>query len=294
MENRWYYQIERTRQALLYWSDQMEHEMTTKHRERAPRLSDEVATTIEQRILEGTLKPGDRLPSERELAVELGVSRPSLREAIQKLVARGLLNTRERGGTHVTDRLDAHFTDPWGQMLSGHPDLHRDMLEFRQMLEGQAAYWAADRCTDVDIRLLDEAHAALQAQYDGTSLDGSIDADLRFHQAIAEASHNMLISHLNASLMKVIHGHIASNHEALHTKPHRWDQLRLQHREIWLAIREHRPDDAARAARTHIEFVRQCMADNALADERRAVALRRSAHAAQPARPVAEGGSTQA
>lgn len=254
----------------------------TTHPERAPRLSDGIAQTIEQRILEGTLKPGDRLPSERELAAELGVSRPSLREAIQKLVARGLLHTRERGGTHVTDRLDAHFADPWGQMLSGHPDLHRDMLEFRQLLEGQAAYWAADRCTDVDIRLLDEAHTALQAQYDGNSLPGCTDADLVFHQAIAEASHNMLIGHLTASLMKVIHGHISSNLESLHPRPHRWNQLREQHREIWLAIREHRPDDAARAARAHIQFVRQCMADNALADERRAVALRRSVLAAHP------------
>jgi GntR family transcriptional repressor for pyruvate dehydrogenase complex len=259
--------------------------MTPNHADRTPRVSDGIATTIEQRILEGTLKPGDRLPSERELAAELGVSRPSLREAIQKLVAKGLLHTRERGGTRVTDRLDAHFTDPWEQMLSGHPDVHRDMLEFRQLLETQAAYWAADRCTDVDIRLLDEAHANLQALYDGAPLQKCIDADLGFHQAIAEASHNVLVSHLTASLMKVIHGHISDNLRALHPRPHRWDQLRLQHREIWLAIREHRPEDAARAARAHIEFVRQCMEDNALAEERRAVALRRSAQASPLMRP---------
>ena len=259
--------------------------MSTNHPDRARRVSDAVAATIEQRILEGTLKPGDRLPSERELAAELGVSRPSLREAIQKLVTKGLLHTRQRGGTQVTDRLDAHFTDPWEQMLSGHPDVHRDMLEFRQLLESQAAYWAADRCTDVDIRMLDEAHTVLQAQYDGAPLDDCIDADLRFHQAIAEASHNVLVSHLCASLMKVVHGHIEDNLRALHPRPHRWDQLRLQHRDIWLAIREHRPEDAARAARAHIEFVRQCMEDNALARERRAVALRRSAQTPQPPRP---------
>jgi GntR family transcriptional regulator, transcriptional repressor for pyruvate dehydrogenase complex len=252
--------------------------------ERTPRLSETIATKIEQRILEGTLKPGDRLPSERDLAAELGVSRPSLREAIQKLVSRGLLHTRERGGTQVTDRLDAHFTDAWQQMLAGHPDVHRDMLEFRALLESQAAYWAADRCTDVDIELLDEAHAALQAQYDGAPLEDCVDADLRFHQVIAECSHNVLVSHLCASLMKVTHGHISDNLRELHPRPHRWGQLRVQHREIWLAIRERRPDDAARATRAHIEFVRQCMEENALAEERRAVALRRSAQATQPAR----------
>jgi len=253
--------------------------------DRAPRLSDAIASKIEQRILEGTLRPGHRLAPERELAAEFGVSRPSLREAIQKLVAKGLLHTRERGGTQVTDRLAAHFTDPWEEMLAGHPDVHRDMLEFRGLLESQAAYWAADRCTDVDIELLDEAHAALQAQYDGAPLEDCVDADLRFHQAIAEASHNVLVSHLCASLMKVAHGHISDNLRALHPRPHRWDQLRVQHREIWLAIRERRPDDAARATRAHIDFVRQSMEENALAGERRALALRRSVQAAQPARP---------
>lgn len=250
--------------------------MSTSPAARAPRVSDAIATKIEQRILEGTLRPGHRLASERELAAEYGVSRPSLREAIQKLVAKGLLQTRERGGTHVTDRLNAHFSDPWEEILSGHPNVHRDMLEFRALLESQAAYWAADRCTDVDIELLDRAYETLQGQYESAPLEGCVDADLGFHQAIAEASHNVLVGHLCASIMKVAHEHISDNLRALHPKPHRWDQLKLQHRDIWLAIREHRPEDAARATRAHIDFVRQCMDENALAEERRAVALRRS------------------
>jgi GntR family transcriptional regulator, transcriptional repressor for pyruvate dehydrogenase complex len=254
--------------------------------ERSTRLSDEIAATIEQRILEGTLSPGDRLPSERALAAELRVSRPSLREAIQKLVAKGLLHTRERGGTQVTDGLDAPFTDAWQQMLVAHPDVHRDMLEFRAMLESQAAYWAADRCTDVDIKLLDEAHAALeQAECDGSALDECIDADLRFHQAIAEASHNVVVNHLCASLMKVSHGNISDNLRTMQLRPDRRDHVRQLHRDIWLAIREHRPEDAARATRAHMDFFRQCIEENALADDRRAVALRRSAHASGLARP---------
>ena len=77
-----------------------------------PRVSDAVATTLEQRILEGSLKPGDRLPAERELAAELGVSRPSLREAIQKLASKGLLRSQQGGGTYVTGALQAGFLDP--------------------------------------------------------------------------------------------------------------------------------------------------------------------------------------
>jgi GntR family transcriptional repressor for pyruvate dehydrogenase complex len=244
------------------------------------RVADTVASELEKRILEGSLKPGDRLPAERELAVELGVSRPSLREAIQQLAAKGLLSTRHGGGTVVTDRLEAQFAEPWQQMLQGHPMLQRDLLEFRQMLESQAAALAAERATDVDLAGLDAAYATLEAHYEADKLNACIDADVAFHQAVAEASHNVMIGQLTASLMRVIHGHVTRNLRHLHAQPARWAELRAQHRAIWLAIRERRADDAAAAARGHIEFVRQAMDNNALAEARRSVALRRLA---QPA-----------
>ncbi len=239
------------------------------------RISDAVAGELEERILEGSLKPGDRLSSERDLAVELGVSRPSLREAIHKLVSKGMLTTRHGGGTYVTDRLEAHFVDPWQEMLNGHPLLHTDLLEFRQMLEGQAAYLAADRATDADIERLDAAYATLEAVYATNDLAACIDTDVAFHQVVAEAAHNVLIGHLTASLMRVIHGHVSSNLEHLHARPQRWDQLQSQHRAIWQAIRAHQPEAAAEAARAHIEFVRLSMAESAREEERRHSALRR-------------------
>jgi GntR family transcriptional repressor for pyruvate dehydrogenase complex len=239
------------------------------------RISDAVAGELEKRILEGSLKPGDRLKSERELSVELRVSRPSLREAIQKLVSKGMLTTRHGGGNYVTDRLEAHFVDPWQDMLNGHPLLHSDLLEFRQMLESQAAYLAADRATAADIERLDAAYAALESVYASRDLPSCIDTDVSFHQVIAETAHNVLIGHLTASLMRVIHGHVSSNLEYLHARPQRWDRLQSQHRAIWQAIREHKPEAAASAARDHIEFVRQSMADTAMEEERSSRALRR-------------------
>jgi GntR family transcriptional repressor for pyruvate dehydrogenase complex len=238
-------------------------------------LADTVASELEKRILEGSLKPGQLLASERDLALELGVSRPSLREAIQKLVAKGLLTTKHGCGTTVTDRLEANFVDPWQAMLKGHPMLHRDLLEFRQMLEGQAAYLAAERALEADIQRLDTVYAALEAAFDSHDMQACIDADVVFHQTIAEAAHNVLIGHLTASLMRVIRGHVSTNLDQLHYQPARWDQLKAQHRAIWQAIREHQPEAADRAARVHIEFVRQSMDDNAREEERRSSALRR-------------------
>ena len=139
-----------------------------------PRLSDTIAHELERRILDGALKPGDRLQPERELAAELGVSRPSLREAIQKLVSKGLLHSRQGGGTYVTDRLDAGFTDPWQEMLRQHPDIQADLLEFRGMLECEAAALAASRATDADLLRIGAAFERLEAVFaEGTSPDSA-------------------------------------------------------------------------------------------------------------------------
>ena len=183
----------------------------TRFRPAAQHIADTIAINLETRILEGSLKPGDRLPPERELAAELGVSRPPLREAIQKLALKGLVVTRHGVGTIITDRLEATFVDPWEDMLQGHPALQADILEFRHMLEGQAARLAAQRATDADLQRLDAAYAALTDTYQSDDLAANIDRDVEFHQAIAEATHNVLIGHLTASLLRVIHGHVSGN-----------------------------------------------------------------------------------
>lgn len=240
------------------------------------RLADTVVTEIEKQILDGALRPGDRISSERKLAEDFGVSRPSIREAIQKLVAKGLLITRHGGGTTVTDKLDAPFVDPWQDMVKDHPVLHRDILEVREMLESQAAELAAQRATDVDMVRLDKAFAALDEAYASKDLNKSIAADVAFHQAIAETSHNVLIGHLTASLMRVIHGHVSNNLKHSHTRPAQWDQLRMQHRTIWKAIKANKADKASAAAKEHSVYIRESIENNALDEHRRVSALRRA------------------
>lgn len=239
------------------------------------RIADAVAQDLEQRILEGSLKPGDRLPSERVLALDLNVSRPTVREAIHKLAAKGLLTTRHGGGSVVTDRLQASFADPWQEMLQGHPLLQSDMLEFRHMLEGEAASLAAERATAADIERIDAAYAAMEAAYEQDDMKVCIDTDVAFHQAIAEASHNAMIGHLSASLMRVVHDHVSDNLVHLHASPKRWAQIRAQHRAIWEAVRSREPQASKRVACEHINFVRQSMAETAQQVSRQHTAMRR-------------------
>lgn len=239
------------------------------------RLSDSVASDLETRILEGSLKPGDRLPSERTLAIEMGVSRPSLREAMQKLVSKGLLTTRHGGGTVVTDHLETTFSDPWKAMLDGHPMLQTDILEFRHMLEGEAALLAAERATDEDIVRIEATFNALEAAYDCDDLRACIDADVAFHQAIAEASHNAMIGHISASLMRVVHDHVADNLVHLHARPAQWAHIREQHRKIWDSIRNGHAQASQQVAKEHIAFVRKSMEDAVKLQSRRSSARRR-------------------
>ena len=129
---------------------------------RQRRLSDDIVEQLEGMILEGTLKSGERLPAERALAEQFGVSRPSLREAIQKLAAKGLLVSRQGGGNYVADSLGSTFSDPLLHLLENNPEAQRDLLEFRQTLEASCAYYAALRATEVDRERLTSAFEALQ------------------------------------------------------------------------------------------------------------------------------------
>lgn len=249
-----------------------------------PKLSDAIAETLERRILEGVLKPGDRLPAERDLAAELGVSRPSLREAIQKLASRGLLRSRQGGGTFVTGRLDAAFSDPWQDMLGAHPALRTDMAELRRALAGEAAQWAAERRTPEDMLRLERnfmaLRAALLAQDDGAQsiagdLDTLIACDAAFHQAIAEAAHNVMLGHLYAAMLRLLADDIRLNLSELRDVARAFSLLASQHTALFDAIRDQRPAAARAAIEAHLDFVAESMAQSLRTAARRETAAQR-------------------
>lgn len=240
-----------------------------------PRISDAVAASLERHILEGSLKPGDRLPPERELAAEFGVSRPSLREAIQKLASKGMVQSRQGGGTYVTDSLNSSFFDPWHDMLGSHPDLREDMLEFRHMLEGQAAAWAAERATEADLLRLEKAFAALAEAFETDDAEKRSSADIDFHQAIGDAAHNALLGHMSTALLRLMHDNIRLNLGELKAIPAASSLLMSQHGAIYKAIVERKPQVARSAAETHIDFVRETLAQSLRSAARRETAERR-------------------
>ena len=230
---------------------------------RQRRLSDDIVEQLEGMILEGTLKSGERLPAERALAERFGVSRPSLREAIQKLAAKGLLVSRQGGGNYVVDSLGSTFSDPLLHLLESNPEAQRDLLEFRQTLEASCAYYAALRATEVDRERLTAAFEALQDCYacaDEVSRVEEGAADARFHLAIAEASHNAVLLHTIRGLFDLLKRNVVTNIGGMYQqRTETRDMLINQHRDLYLAIIEGRAEQARDVSTRHLLYVQEVL-----------------------------------
>lgn len=246
---------------------------------RQRRLSDDIVARLEAMILEGTLKAGERLPAERVLAEQFGVSRPSLREAIQKLAAKGLLSSRQGGGTYVCESLGSTFSDPLMHLLENNVDAQRDLLEFRHTLEGSCAYYAALRATDMDRQRLGEAFERLQDCYGRAgevtrAEEGAADAS--FHLAIAEASHNAVLLHTIRGLFDLLKRNVVTNIGGMYAlRGETRGMLNAQHRALFEAIMEGRAEDARALSNQHIDYVQEVLADVVQQEAREQRAQRR-------------------
>lgn len=217
-----------------------------------------VMRQIETALLDGTYPAHARLPAERILAENYGVSRNTVREAIQRLAARGLLRSRHGAGVYVTEQLRTGTASPspWGQLIAENPGVRDDVLEFRRVLEGATAYFAALRCTDQDRERIRVQLAALEQARQADDQPGEAVADARLHEAIALASHNTMFLHLHASVIGMLREHITANGSSLRAQaPDVSRHLLLQHRAICEAICGARADEAQAAMQAHIDYV---------------------------------------
>lgn len=229
------------------------------------RLSDEIVEQLETMILEGVLQAGERLPAERKLAEQFGVSRPSLREAIQKLVAKGLLVSRQGGGNYVNQEVGTTFSDPLLALLAEKHDAQKDLLEFRHTLEGACAYYAALRATPADHERLTAAFAQLEACYQGSAENCRVEeglADARFHLAIAEASHNVVLLHTIRGLFDLLRGNVITNIGGMYTQRSETRAMLIeQHRSLYQAIKAGDAELARQLSNQHIEYVCEVLAE---------------------------------
>ncbi|MEH0073580.1 FCD domain-containing protein [Pannonibacter sp. Pt2] len=225
------------------------------------RTADAVVDQIELLILNGVLRPADRLPPERELVDLVDVSRPILREALKTLEERGLLVSRQGGGTYVADLTGPVFSEPLLDLIARHPAAIEDYLDFRSDIEGLAAAKAAARATAADHALLTRIVEAMAAAFEAEDHEAEARLDVEFHQAIGEAAHNMILLHTLRACYRLLEAGVYFSQQKLFRHPGAREALLDQHRAILASVTAGDSEGARQAAEAHIAFVRQALTE---------------------------------
>jgi GntR family transcriptional repressor for pyruvate dehydrogenase complex len=235
------------------------------------KTADAVVRQIEELILDGVLRPADRLPAERELSGYLDISRPILRIALKELEERGLIRSKHGEGTHVGNVIGTVFEAPMIDLVRRHQRAVYDYLEFRRDVEGFAAAYAAERATDSDREILQRVFEMMLAAHDAENAADEARIDVEFHTAIMEAAHNVVLMHMMRSCYQLMAQAVFHNREKLYSNAGWRDRLVDQHRAIYDAIMARDADAAAAAARIHVDFIETSLKTVARVDEREAV-----------------------
>ncbi len=242
------------------------------------KLSSAVVRQIEQLILRGILRPGERLPSERELAERFGVSRPSLRDAISTLQDAGLLIAKANSGVFVAEVLGSAFSPALTRLFASHDEAVFDYLDFRRDMEGLAAERAARLGSDTDLAVVASVLAKMEDAHAKRDPSDEARLDADFHLAIIEASHNVVMLHMMRAMYDLLQTGVFYNRQVMFKQRITRDALLDQHRAINDALQSRNPTDARGAVETHLDYVRDCLNDQVKSDKNERIARQRLQH----------------
>jgi GntR family transcriptional repressor for pyruvate dehydrogenase complex len=217
---------------------------------RRNKVYEEVARQIERLILK-KLQPGDKLPSERELAEMLQVSRSSIRDAIRGLELMGMVEPRQGTGTIVREISAESLVNPFANALKHRQELVGELLDFRKMLEPPLAARAATHASPDEISEMEEILQRQEARL--SHGEASIAEDAEFHYSVALASGNSVVLKVLDILMDLLR---ETRERSLQVKGRPQKSL-AGHRRILAAIKRHDAEAAKAAMRRHIEDVEE-------------------------------------
>jgi len=218
------------------------------------RLYESVIEQIMDLIKNDKLKPGDKLPPERELAEKLSISRGSLREAFRVLESRGLIKSQAGGGRYVREIRKNGYSNTKNIILSLEKSSILELLEAREIFEVKIAKIAAQRATVEDIELIEQALKKMNEEEE-PKYGKETESDTEFHLAIARASHNFVFTNvmrLHLDLLKETRG------KTWQITGRREKQYQ-EHQEILQAIKEHDTKKAGEAMFKHLRKVREVL-----------------------------------
>lgn len=216
------------------------------------KISDKVYEQLRDMIYRGELRAGEKLMSERDMALALNVGRPTVREAIQKLIEQGLIESRRGVGTFVLGEETRKSNKPLLQLLNGQDFTIVELLEVRLALESNSAALAARRATEEDMRIIEQS---LNRLLDARELERNLDNELSFHMNIAYATKNIVQVHLMKSFYDVLYYGMNLAFPTL-IKDEKLDEMTFdQHITIFNAIKDRDPDLAGRTMENHIKVM---------------------------------------
>jgi GntR family transcriptional repressor for pyruvate dehydrogenase complex len=230
--------------------------------ERTGTTTEEVIFQLREMIHRGELRPGDRLPPERDLAKLLGVSRPTLRDGIRSLAAVGVLQARRGAGTFVVKSEGSPVLDsnPLRLMASLHGFTPDEMFEARKSLEMAIAGLAAERATGDQLATMSEEIAEMFAALDDP--EQFLVHDMRFHQTVAAASGNRILT----SLMNMVATILFDVRRKTVKRAKDLKESAEMHRAIYRAIRKQNVEAASEAMRDHLMLAQRAQASEGADD----------------------------
>lgn len=219
------------------------------------RIYEEIIEQIHMLVTEGKIKAGDRLPSERDLAEMLQVSRASVREALSALEMMGLLEIRSGEGTYIKQVNIDSVVAPLAWVLSLEKDTLSELLETRKMLETQAAFLAALRAEPKDLAEMQESLQEIrQAMQHGRK---DYPCDRSFHEAIASGAKNRILYRMLDAISNTMHQTLKTYWSALFEKKGIPELLYQEHEAIYKAIEAKQPQEAYDRMLKHLERIDQ-------------------------------------
>lgn len=219
---------------------------------RSSRLYEQIVKQIEESVLKGTLKAGDQLPAERELAEQFGVSRTAVREAIKALGEKGLVESYSGRGTFITNGTSQAIRQSLDLMMRmGQVEGSAHLAEVRSILEPEIAALAAERAEAQHLESMREAVNVMDSAMENA--EAFIEADLDFHLALAEGAGNPLI----LSLIDSIVGLLREQRMRIFQADGGPARGQYHHKRILKAVETHDTERARQAMRAHLKQVRQ-------------------------------------
>jgi len=198
-------------------------------------VTQKVVNEIKRSLIRGDLRPGDRLPPENVLVDKFSVSRTAVREATKMLSAIGALNIRRGSGTFIASDLSCKTLDSLAFALILNQKTSQQLLELREMLEIGLMGRVIEKATSKDIRKMELAIEDLESQVDVGDGEKLCEADLQFHYAFAEATHNPLIERIARTVWELF---VPSMRRSLRNRRTTVEQAIREHKMMLKAVKE--------------------------------------------------------